>query len=225
VTPKNPANRESFRDRLHYHAARVGIELTAEVTAGLETYFWLLARWNAKINLTALPLVNPTDETFERLLIEPLVAARYVADTPLSWFDLGSGGGSPAIPLKLLRMRATLTMVESRGRKAAFLREVIRELGLPGAFVENVRFETLAREGPKEAQLVTVRAVRPDLSLFCAAARLIGTGGRMLWFGTQGGISNQVPDFRVAEVVKLSEIGGSTLVVLDRSMFHGDQYS
>ena len=51
----------------------------------LEAYFRLLTQWNAKINLTALPLEAPTDETFDRLLVEPLAAAPQL--------ELGSDGG------------------------------------------------------------------------------------------------------------------------------------
>jgi 16S rRNA (guanine(527)-N(7))-methyltransferase RsmG len=209
-------NSDTFRERLAERAGRVGVALTSDVAAQFEAYFRLLARWNAKINLTALPLDSPTDETFDRLLIEPLVAARYAADAPLSWFDVGSGGGSPAIPLKILRTKATLTMVEARGRKAAFLREVIRQLGLPAARVENARFEDLPDEGPKGAQLVTIRAVRCDLSLFGAAANVLGNGGRILWFGVSRAISTEIPGFQVTEVVQLCEMPGSSLVVLDR---------
>ena len=46
------------------------------------------------------------------------------------WFDIGSGGGSPAIPLKLARPTLPLPMVESKTRKAVFLREAVRALGL-----------------------------------------------------------------------------------------------
>jgi 16S rRNA (guanine(527)-N(7))-methyltransferase RsmG len=222
VTLKNLANRENFRDRLAERAGRVGVQLASEATAQLEAYFRLLARWNAKINLTAFPLDSPTDEAVDRLLIEPLLAARYVADSPLSWFDFGSGGGSPAIPLKILRTNATLTMVESRGRKAAFLREVIRELQLPAARVENARFENLVQNEPKAAQLVTIRAVRSDRSLFRAVAKLLGRGGRMLWFGANQSISAEIPGFQVAEVAKKAEMPGYSLIVLDR-VFHVEQ--
>ena len=87
----------------------------------LEAYFQLLTQWNAKINLTALPLDPPTDETFDRLLVEPLAASKQIpTHTPSVWFDLGSGGGSPAIPLKIARPALRLTMIESKERKSAF---------------------------------------------------------------------------------------------------------
>ena len=104
----------------------------------------LLAQWNARINLTALPLDPPTDETFDRLLVEPLAASRQIpTHTPNVWFDLGSGGGSPAIPLKIARPALRLTMIDSKERNGAFLREVIRTLGLADSVVQTARFEEI----------------------------------------------------------------------------------
>src|SRR6185312_5103916 len=99
-----------------------------------------------------------------RLFIEPLAAARVIDDSWTPWVDVGSGGGSPAIPLKLVRPALNLTLVESKARKAAFLREVVRELGLTGASVETSRFEELASRPEAQAStgLLTLRAVRID---------------------------------------------------------------
>ena len=173
-------------------------------------------RWNATINLTALPVDEPTDETFDRLLIEPLAASRLVADSPFTWFDLGSGAGSPAIPLKILRSRLGLTMVEARERKAAFLREVVRAVALEGVVVENARFEALAPQLTGTADLVTVRAVRGDAAMFASAARLLKDGGRVLWFGTGPGRVPGIDGFRVIETASLPGSHSSTVTVLQR---------
>ena len=124
-------------------ARRAKVVVVPETATALEEYFGLLDRWNAKINLTALPLRPPTDETFDRLFVEPLAAARFLPDESAMWLDLGSGGGSPAIPLNVVRPRLKLTMVESKVRKAAFLREAVRVLKLGNAAVENSRIELL----------------------------------------------------------------------------------
>lgn len=171
-----------FVDRLEERLHRAGAELPGPAIAPIEAYYRLLERWNARINLTSLPLASPTDETFDRLLVEPIVAAPFVGDSPQIWFDLGSGGGSPALPLKILRPRAKLTMVESRSRKAAFLREAARVLGLADVHVENARFEKIAAETPRIAHLVTARAVRGDRSLFGSAVLLLQPRGRLLLF-------------------------------------------
>ena len=172
-----------FRDRLSARAKNAGVTITADAQAQLEAYFQLLAHWDAKINLTALPLRRPTDETFDRLLIEPFVAAQYVADSAKTWFDVGSGGGSPAIPLKIAHPHAKLTMIESKTRKAAFLREAVRAVGLPEVEVENLRFEDVAnRTEPQTIDLVTVRAVKGDRSLFAAVQRVLSPIGRVFIF-------------------------------------------
>jgi 16S rRNA (guanine527-N7)-methyltransferase len=175
---------KAFRERLARRANSARVTVDAGVLDRLETYVRLLAQWNAKVNLTSLPLDQPTDETFDRLLIEPLAAARCVEDSWSPWVDIGSGGGSPAIPLKLAKPLLRLTMVESKARKAAFLREAVRVLELDHAVVETMRFEELAsrKENEGSAGLITLRAVRPDTRLIASAARLLRANGHLLAF-------------------------------------------
>ena len=92
----------------------------------------LLAKWNAKINLTSFKLEpGGHDEAVDRLLIEPRDCGRAMCRQKRETaIDIGSGGGSPAIPLALALPRLHMRMVESKTRKAVFLREAIRELGL-----------------------------------------------------------------------------------------------
>jgi 16S rRNA (guanine527-N7)-methyltransferase len=179
-----------FRERLSRRARKARVVVPEQVLALLETYYRLLAKWNIKINLTALPLQAPTDATFDRLFIEPLLAAELIPDTSGNWFDLGSGGGSPALPLKMVRPSLLLTLVESKTRKAAFLREVVRALKLPQTDVANVRFQELPTPTPA-ADLVTVRAVRLDRTLLDESARLLRVGGRLLFFGKPGALAHE----------------------------------
>jgi 16S rRNA (guanine527-N7)-methyltransferase len=171
-------------EKLAARASLVGVEIAPALSGQLEAYFRLLARWNDRINLTALPLDPPTDQAIDRLVIEPLVATHLIAEARV-WFDLGSGGGSPAIPLKLASPAAQLTMVESKARKAAFLKDAIRILGISGASVETERIEALASSHPftGSVDVVTVRAVRLDPILFDAVTRLLKHRGRAVLFG------------------------------------------
>ena len=116
-----------FRSRLLRRAQRTGLALPAELADGLTAYYELLSLWNRKINLTAL---DDPDQAIDRLLLEPLVASKHVAHQAPVVLDIGSGGGSPALPLKLAIPGMTLIMVESKARKAAFLREAVRLLKL-----------------------------------------------------------------------------------------------
>ena len=133
-----------FRERLRKRAKAAGLTLDPSLVEKLEIYYQLLTKWNAKINLTAFKLTPEGDEAaIDRLLIEPVVAARYVAENARTLLDAGSGGGSPAIPLKLASENLHLRMVEVKTRKAVFLREAVRALGLRDAEVETSRFEEL----------------------------------------------------------------------------------
>jgi len=160
------------------------VSLSPELGARLEAYYRLLAVWNAKINLTGLQLSELSPEALDRLLIEPVVAARYVPTGATRMLDVGSGGGSPAIPLALAVPRLQLTMVESKTRKAVFLREAVRALGMPGADVVTARFEELlARPDLHETHdLVTVRAVRIEARTLMVLQAFARPGGLLFLF-------------------------------------------
>lgn len=183
------ASRE-FRERLRRRAKLAGVALPVELVGELESYYQLLARWNAKVNLTAFRLTTAgEDEAMDRLLIEPLVAARHVPPSATSLIDAGSGGGSPAIPLRLANPRLTLRMVESKTRKAVFLREAVRTLGLSGVAVETARFEELlSRPELHEAiDVVTARAVRIEPKVLLTLQAFLRPGGHLFLFRGSGG--------------------------------------
>ena len=212
-----------FRERLSIRAEHAGVSIAADAQAQLEAYFRLLAKWNVKINLTALPLLRPTDETFDRLLIEPMAAARYIADSAQGWFDVGSGGGSPAILLKISHPRSRLAMIESKARKAAFLREAIRALDLPDTYVENRRFEDVVRRTrPQSLDLVSVRAVKSDSSLFTGVYHLLAPNGRAFLFHSPASRLKIPPSFVMVEMVQLRTSGDARLSIL-KPVFHVEQ--
>jgi 16S rRNA (guanine527-N7)-methyltransferase len=204
-----------FRDRLVKRAKRADVGLDPVTAERLEVYYRLLARWSAKINLTAFPLDELSDRGIDRLLIEPLAAARFVPESPMIWFDLGSGGGSPAIPLKIVRPQAHLVMVESKTRKAAFLREAVRNLELADAVVEHDRFEVVAaRRSAAGAALVTVRAVRVDDPLLETASMLLAPGGRLFLFTSEVAGATRRGRFSVVDNVRLGGNASSRLLIL-----------
>lgn len=205
----------TFRARLLHQLEQSAVPAPDDAALDqLEAYFDLLVRWNNKINLTALNLDALTDDAIDRLFTEPLAAARYFPARASGWFDLGSGGGSPAIPLQVVVGASSLTMVESKERKAAFLREVVRTLEL-AATVENARFEDLAREPQWQAasDAVTVRAVRPDASMFGAAAALLRPSGRLLIFQGSPQTLTSVGKFRLRETVPLTASKPTVLTI------------
>lgn len=199
-------------ERLRSRARSHGISVPSSAEARLVAYFDLLAKWNAKINLTAL---TDTDAAIDRLLLEPLAAALELPSQSCI-IDLGSGGGSPAIPLALTLDARRLVMVESRGRKAAFLREAARSTGLTSV-VENARFEAIAAQGTYAGQMdvVSVRAVRPDLGTLLIAKTFLKPNGRVALFSPKAASPPELPDgLRVVHISSL--LKSSHLVLLGR---------
>ena len=184
-----------FVTALRGRAAALGAKITPLQAREFEKFYGLLAKWNRRINLTALELgAIPPVETLDRLFIEPLIAAELVPNGPLALIDLGSGAGSPALPIKILRPATHLTMVETRGRKAAFLREAVRTLGLDDVDVEQARFQALPASMSSEFDLVTARALRLDEELVATALELLKPTGRLITFGI-----DDVAGFRMAD--------------------------
>jgi 16S rRNA (guanine527-N7)-methyltransferase len=175
-----------IREKLAKRASRAGLSLPGAVVDALSAYFDLLRKWNRKVSLTSLPVEDAGDEAIDRLLIEPVIATKYLPAPEASVLDIGSGGGSPAIPMKLAAPGISLRMVESKTRKAAFLREVVRTLDVDRTTVDAVRFEELlARPTLHEAiDVVTLRAVRVDRKTLAEIQSFVRPSGALFLFGT-----------------------------------------
>jgi 16S rRNA (guanine527-N7)-methyltransferase len=120
-------------------------------------YLALLARWNRTYNLTA---VRDPAEMVGRHLLDSLAMHRFV--DPLverggALADLGTGPGLPGIPLAIVKPGLRVTLVESNGKKARFLREAVRQLGLKDVRVAESRIEALDEPGRYAA--ITARAL------------------------------------------------------------------
>ncbi|CAN5783194.1 hypothetical protein BH18ACI5_BH18ACI5_07640 [soil metagenome] len=172
-----------FRTRLSRRAAKAGIGIPDDLAERLAVYYELLERWNRKINLTAL---DDPDIAIDRLLLEPVIASRYLPPgSAIHLVDIGSGGGSPALPLALAGWpRVALTMVEAKVRKSAFLREAIRQLQLVNASVEDSRFEELLTrpELHEHFEAMSIRAVRVENNLLMTLQAFLQPGAALMMF-------------------------------------------
>lgn len=219
-------------DRIQKRTRKAGVTLDPQLIEPLCAYYNLLEFWNEKINLTAFSLKDAPDDAIDRLLVEPLVAAKHMAgshhghllagNSP-AVLDIGSGGGSPALPLKLAIPGMTLRMVESKTRKSAFLREAVRVLSLSNAEVETARAEELlTRPELHESQdFVTVRAVRLELKLLVKLQAFLKTRGRILMFrstAVQDAPPTVVPPLVYEATLPLVESLRSRLVVLRKML-------
>lgn len=109
----------------------------------IQQYTNILLTWNEKINLTSIrdPL-----EILNRHFCECMYAASTVPVEHGRLADVGSGAGFPGLPLKIIRPELQVFLIESNVKKATFLAEAIRDLGLAGARVLVSRFEELGEE-------------------------------------------------------------------------------
>jgi 16S rRNA (guanine527-N7)-methyltransferase len=210
-----------IREKLAKRASKAGLSLPGAVIDGLHAYFELLRKWNRKVSLTSLPVEDAGDEAIDRLLIEPVLATKYLSAGESTVLDIGSGGGSPAIPMKLAVPGISLRMVESKTRKAAFLREVVRTLDVDRTTVDAVRFEELlARPTLHEAiDVVTLRAVRVDRKTLTEIQSFVRPGGSLFLFGTAMATPPELgaPHFSPAANHLLLSQWGSRLEILKKN--------
>jgi 16S rRNA (guanine527-N7)-methyltransferase len=147
-------------------------DVSRETRERLDEFAALLLVWNRRINL-----VGTGDAAeLERRHIADCVQLANLIDRGRTIADLGSGAGLPGLVLAICRPDLRVTCVEGDSRKAVFLREAVRTLGLD-AEVRNVRIETLA---PLNSQVVTARGLAPLQRLLGQVARHLATNGTAL---------------------------------------------
>jgi 16S rRNA (guanine527-N7)-methyltransferase len=167
-----PMEPDRIRELLGPFLAR---ELSAPQIKLVSSYLELLAKWNSKINLTA---VRSPEEIVTRHFGEAFFAAQRLLPDPsveATAIDLGSGAGFPGLPMKIWAPRLSLTLIESKQKKAVFLRDAARALDLVGMTVLAQRAEDVRLQ----ADLVTLRAVERFERVLRVAERLVATRGRL----------------------------------------------
>jgi 16S rRNA (guanine527-N7)-methyltransferase len=119
----------------------------------LSTYLDLLLKWNARTNLTA---IRDPEEIVRRHFGESLFAGQHIDSATDTLLDFGSGAGFPGLPIALLRPEIQVILAESQNKKASFLREAVRNLGL-STEIWAARVETMPES--RRFHTVTLRAV------------------------------------------------------------------
>ena len=161
------------RDDLDAGLAALGLE--AALAEPLARYLALLLRWNATYNLTA---IRDPHEMLVKHLLDSLAMHAHL-DGIASLADLGTGPGLPGIPLAIARPQLRVTLVESNGKKARFLREAARQLKLGNIEVAESRIEAFAAPGRFDA--ITARALATLPLILALGGHLLAPGGRLLY--------------------------------------------
>jgi 16S rRNA (guanine527-N7)-methyltransferase len=168
--------------RLNAQLAEAGLEpLGGETASKFDAYLSLFVRWNERLNLSS---VRGEEDVITRHLAESIVVARALPHGIASLLDFGSGAGLPGIPIALCRPEISVTLAESQGKKAAFLREAVRVLGIP-AKVHAGRAEALH----EVFDCVALRAVDKMPKAVAAAEKLVVPTGWLALMTTDTGLS------------------------------------
>ena len=202
-----------------------GLNLTPKQLDQFTTYAQELKLWNAKTNLTA---ITDDRKIVLRLFLDSLRLALSCTNPPQSLIDIGSGAGFPGLPLKLLYPQLKLVLVESVGKKIAFLEHIVQVLGLENVTLLQKRAETVGkqREYREKFEFATARGVAEICVLAEYCLPLVELGGLVL-LPKGSDVSAEVEKaqsaltllggkLRKIEVVQLPELKPSSLVCIEK---------
>jgi 16S rRNA (guanine527-N7)-methyltransferase len=123
------------------HAKTIGIDVDRTQNRLFSAHAAELIKWNRKINLTTL--TDPIEVASNHFL-DSLIPARFMPPHAATLLDIGSGGGFPGIPLKVILPELSVTLIDASRKKVNFLKHVIRTLKLDGIEALHLRAEDLA---------------------------------------------------------------------------------
>ena len=166
-----------WQEFIRHGAQKMGIAIDERVGAAFSTHAKELIDWNCKINLTTI--THPHDIAIKHFL-DSLAAAPLIPKQA-RLLDIGSGGGFPGIPLKLLMPELSIFLIDANRKKANFLKHALRILKLEGCGARHIRAEKLSEypEFRHTFEVVISRALS-DLKSFIEIARPLVTKQGMM---------------------------------------------
>ena len=175
------------------------VQIGSKEAGQFSTHAGELIKWNSKINLTAI--TDPLEVAVKHFL-DSLAPARIIP-AGSAMLDMGSGGGFPGIPLKVVLPSISVSMVDSSRKKISFLKHVIRTLGLESINACQVRVENLP-ENRERFDVVICRAFSSLDKFIELALPVLAENGIMI--ALKGKMSyNEIESARIYENKKLSE--------------------
>ena len=209
---------ELWKDLARKAKKLFGIELSGDDLRRLADLVSLLQAWSAKVNLLS---AETTEEIVYRHVLDSLAPAMWIGSTEMI-ADLGSGAGFPGIPLGLVRPSAHLWLIESRRKRANFLRHVVRVLKLHNVTVYEGRAEEFAGSHPHEFGAAVARAISPEL-LIRFAHEVVEPGGRAILMRKAGAVSVSAEGFTQQGREEYELPGGfhHEVVILVRELTNG----
>ena len=188
------------RDLLAKQLKLMGIAVPEEAYAPLLWFLEELGRWNRRINLTA---ITDPEEGVEKHLVDSLTLLPLLRGDE-TVLDVGSGGGFPGLPLKIVYPQLKICSIDAIRKKIEFQQHVVRKLALKGFDPIHGRIEERVKDNEWAGafEIVTARAFASLVDLVRLALPALAPGGRILAMKGSGGereLKEALPD--------LSEMG------------------
>ncbi|MFQ5789687.1 MAG: 16S rRNA (guanine(527)-N(7))-methyltransferase RsmG [Acidobacteriota bacterium] len=166
--------------RLAAFARQEGIRLSKGEVERLASLDEMLVRWGRAVRVSGLETL---EDRFERYYAEALAASRWLRERGLA-VDVGSGGGSPALPMAMCSPELGWALLEPNRRRALFVEEAAKQLGLRNVSVERARLEGYRPSGA--VQVVSCRGLSLDGRRLRTLAGWLAGEGRLLLFTGKG---------------------------------------
>ncbi|MFC5608571.1 16S rRNA (guanine(527)-N(7))-methyltransferase RsmG [Variovorax soli] len=181
------ADREAI---LRQGAEAMGLNLSDGQTAKLLAYGDLILKWNKVYNLTALR--DPAQVLTHHLLDSLSIIAPLQRQCPQAsrLLDVGSGAGLPGAVIAIMRPELSVSCVDAVAKKAAFIRQVSAELGLPNLNGMHTRVETMGGS----YDVISSRAFASLADFFSGSQQLLAPGG--IWMAMKG----KLPSDEIAQL-------------------------
>lgn len=189
--------------RLNQELSAKGFCLDHDQLKGLLVYLELLLKWNRVMNLVGhshwKTLIN--DLVMDSFFLDLFLRRVFKGSDEDTVLDLGAGAGLPGIPLRLVWKTGTFYLVESRFKRAAFMKQAIGSLDLKNTVVLNCRAEDV-QAGILPAKLIISRAFMPWPKLLPLAGSMLGKKGILVVLSNKTYADQDIPGFNMLETME-----------------------
>ncbi len=177
-------------------AAQLGVKVHRQQAEQFSVHAKWLLEWNRKVNLTAI--TDPREVAIKHF-IDAIAPLEHIPSQG-HLLDIGTGGGFPGLPLKIMRPKQTMTLIDSVRKKVNFVRHVIRQISLDEIEASHIRAEVLADTVSTEDKfdIIVCRALSDPLAAMELSTPLLASGGRIVLYQGPGSKNDADPDLRAS---------------------------
>lgn len=150
---------EEFQKNIIKEAKKLNIELTKQQSEQFYKYTTMLLDWNTRINLTSITEIQ---DVITKHFIDSLTILKYIKEED-KVIDVGTGAGFPGLPIKIVKPKIEVTLLDSLNKRVKFLNETIKEIETKNITTIHLRAEDAGRlqEHREQYNVVVSRAVAP----------------------------------------------------------------